>query len=113
MTQQGTIVFMRTNIGSKSEGIKPFLYVGKGKFLEVWMSKDESLAGDMLAPYDGQQITAHGEINEYDIFLIEAIEPAKPIEAPAPEEPAEPTETEPIEEAESVDSDDNNTATEE
>ena len=120
MTQQGTIVFMHTNIGSKSEGIMPFLYVGKGKFLEIWMSKDESLSGDMLVPYDGQQITAHGEINEYDIFLIEAIETAQPVEALAPAdstestEPTDPAEsTEPIEDTEPVDSENNNTATEE
>lgn len=117
MTQQGTIVFMRTNIGSKSEGIKPFLYVGKGKFLDIWKSEDDSMNGDMLAPYDGQQVTAHGEINDYDIFIIETIETATPVETPPPAAPTEPTEvitpTENIEDTEPVDSENNNTATEE
>ncbi len=123
MTHQGTIVFMLTNIGSKSEGIKPFLYIGKGKFLEIWMSGDESMSGDMLIPYDGQQIAVHGEVNDYDIFIIETIETIKTIGLPAPTdpqktteivEPTEPTEpTEPIEDTEPVDSENNNTATEE
>lgn len=117
MIQKGTIVFMRTNIGSKSEGILPFLYIGKGKFLEIWKSEDDSMRGDMLVPYDGQQITAHGEINDYDIFIIETIETGKPIAAHPPAVPTETQETitptETIEDTKPVDSENNNTATEE
>lgn len=104
MTHRGTIVFMLTNIGSKSEGIKPFLYKGKGEFLDIWIPEDDSHLGNMIAKYDGQQVTLHGKFNEYNIFLIDIVESANPAQTTPS--------TETIEEAEPVDSK-NKTTTEE
>lgn len=71
----GTIVFQLKNIGSKSEGLTPFLYEGKGSFLKVWKDGDCSLFGEGLIPYDGKRVAIGGEIDEdYDIFLIENIQ---------------------------------------
>lgn len=71
----GTIVFQLKNIGSKSEGLSPFLYEGKGSFLKVWKDGDCSLIGEDLMPYDGKRVVIEGEIDEdYGIFLIENIQ---------------------------------------
>lgn len=71
----GTIIFQFANIGSKSEGLRPFLYEGKGSFLKVWKDGDCSLMGEDLMPYDGKRVSIEGEIDEdYGIFLIENIQ---------------------------------------
>lgn len=70
---QGIIIFKLTNIGTKSEGIRPFLYSGNGSFQRVWIKGDYSLNGRMLAEYDGKTVSLEGELNEYDIFCITQI----------------------------------------
>lgn len=94
----GTIVFQFINTGSKSEGLHPFLYEGKGEFLKVWHEEDCSFEGDLLKPYDGKSVIIEGALDEeVDIFIIENIQEyllTNPegdgvIEVPAPdEEPA-------------------------
>ena len=104
----GTIVFQLINIGSKSEGLHPFLYEGKGAFLKVWLEEDCSFEGDALKPYDGKSVIIEGALDEeIDIFIIENIQEyllTNPegdviVEVPAPdEEPlAEEDESTPIE----------------
>ena len=74
MIREGTVVYKLINVGSKSERLTPFLYEGNGQFLKIWMHGDSSLFSDYLKKYDGKHITLLGEINEYDVFLIETIE---------------------------------------
>jgi hypothetical protein len=70
----GTIVFQLINIGSKSEGLHPFLYRGKGDFLKVWREDDYSFEGDSLMPYDGKNVIIEGTLDEdIGIFIIENI----------------------------------------
>jgi hypothetical protein len=91
----GTIVFQLINIGSKSEGLHPFLYEGKGEFLKVWLEEDCSFEGDALKPYDGKSVIIEGALDEeIDIFIIENIQeylltnPERDVivEVPAPDE---------------------------
>lgn len=74
MIREGTVVYKLINVGSKSERLTPFLYEGDGQFLKIWKPGDPSLFGDCLKKFDGKHITLQGEINEYDVFLIETIE---------------------------------------
>lgn len=74
MIREGTVVYKPTNVGSKSERLTPFLYEGKGEYLKIWKLGDPSLLGEYLTKYDGKHVTLHGNINEYDVFLIETIE---------------------------------------
>lgn len=70
----GTIVFQLINIGSKSEGLHPFLYRGKGEFLKVWREDDCSFEGNSLMPYDGKNVIIEGALDEeIGIFIIENI----------------------------------------
>lgn len=71
---EGIIVFRLTNIGSKSEGILPFLYSGMGVFIRVWKNGDDSLNGKELQEFDGKRVTVEGKENEYGIFCIDKIQ---------------------------------------
>ena len=71
---EGIIVFKKINVGSKSEGLRPFLYLGKGSFLEVWKKDDNSLYGTALMPFDGKSVVVKGENDEFSgIFVINEI----------------------------------------
>lgn len=71
---EGIIIFKLLNAESKSEAIRPFIYLGRGRFTEVWMRDDYSISGDMLIPYDGKTVAIEGEKDEdYGIFVIEKI----------------------------------------
>ena len=74
---EGIVVFRLVNVGSKSEGVKPFLYQGNGSFQAVWMEDDLSLNGKALQPFDGKAVTVEGKMNEYDIFVIKKIQENK------------------------------------
>ena len=70
---EGIIVFQLTNIGSKSEGLRPFLYTGNAQYMQVWKDGDISFIGSDLLPFDSKRVVVGGEMNEYDIFCISSI----------------------------------------
>ena len=70
---EGIIVFRLVNVGSKSEGLRPFIYKGMGSFLEVWKEDDCSLCGDSLIPFDGKSVVVEGYDDDSGIFVIESI----------------------------------------
>ena len=71
---EGIVVFRLVNVGSKSEGLRPFLYQGNGNFQPIWLESDSSLEGNDLKPFDGKEISADGEVEEHGVFLINNIE---------------------------------------
>ena len=73
LIMDGIVVFNLANVGSKSEGLRPFLYQGKGNFQPIWLMDDFSLGGIELIPFDGKKVSVEGEIDENDIFLIKSI----------------------------------------
>ena len=75
--RKGIIVFRLINIGSKSEGLRPFLYQGKGDFQAVWMAEDQSLEGRALQRFDGKAVALQGEMGENDLFLIRELKEIK------------------------------------
>ena len=72
----GLIVFKHSNHGSKSEGLRPYLYKGFGQFMAVWKEDDYTLSGEGLLPYDGMNVVITGYDGDADIFVIETIENA-------------------------------------
>ena len=74
---KGIVVFKLVNVGSKSEGLRPFLYQGNGSFQSIWLTDDFSLEGTDLKPYDGKEVTVEGELEEHGIFLIKSLEETK------------------------------------
>ena len=73
----GIVVFKLVNIGSKSEGMRPFLYQGNGIFQPIWMPNDFSLEGNDLKPFDKKEVSIDGIIEEHGIFLIKSFEEIK------------------------------------
>ena len=71
---EGVIVFLRINIGSKSEGLHPFLYQGDGKLTKVWKFDDYSFQGNLLKEYDGKRVKIDGTLTETETFVIKEIE---------------------------------------
>ena len=76
MQLNGIVVFRLSGIGTRSEGIRPFLYLGKAVYRKIWKAEDTSLNGVELMAYDSKHVIVHGEVDEYDIFIIEKVEEA-------------------------------------
>ncbi len=70
---QGTVVFMKSYIGTKSESIQPYLYIGNAKFLRIYMKGDNPYENISIKALDGKLISIIGTIDENDILTIEKI----------------------------------------
>ena len=76
---QGVIVFKLANVGSKSESLASYLYVGEGKFERVRLLGANPFAKNELFNYDGKRVTCEGEYNDDDVFMITKIALAEPV----------------------------------
>ena len=79
---KGIVVFMLSNVGSKSEGVFPFLYLKNGEFLRIWLYDDYSVFGDKLKEFDAKYVSIEGETNENGTFVISSIEVIDSYEEP-------------------------------
>ena len=70
----GLVVFMRTNIGSRSECVIPFLYVGKARFIYLWVPCDNPFENLSLKDFDGKRVLISGDYGENNIFYVGKIE---------------------------------------
>ncbi|MBE6589250.1 MAG: hypothetical protein E7643_03650 [Ruminococcaceae bacterium] len=70
---KGIVVYMLTGVGSQSEGVYPFLYVGNNVYKRIWLEEDGSLMGNALLPYDGKTVELVGDYDVYGIFCIREI----------------------------------------
>lgn len=57
---RGVIMFMPSNVGSKSEGIFPFLYVNHNQIIPIHFFKDNPFTNDSLREYDGKYVEIKG-----------------------------------------------------
>lgn len=69
----GTVVFIKGNIGSKSEAVLPYLYVNRSEVVKILVNGDNPFENNMLLPYDGKKITAAGCLKSNGMFIIESI----------------------------------------
>jgi hypothetical protein len=60
----GTVVFLLFNIGSKSEGRYPFLYVDRDTVYRLSLKEAVSYDDRELLPYDGKRVKASGVLSE-------------------------------------------------
>ena len=56
----GTVVFLLSNIGTKSEGVFPFLYVNQNTKYKLHLRGDDSFEERGLFPYDGKRVKVSG-----------------------------------------------------
>ena len=71
----GTIVFLPANIGSKSEGMFPRLYMNQEMVVKILFKDDNPFENTTLRAYDGQRVKAFGKRKPNGTFLIEKIIP--------------------------------------
>lgn len=105
----GTVIFLLSNIGTKSEGVFPFLYVNRDTRYKLHLKGDDTFEEKGLSPYDGKRVKVSGvKIEDIkksvaagtlvaDTVVILADEPVTPTETPIKNEadivPAEGTDT--------------------
>ena len=74
MELRGIVIFKLSNVGSHSEGVFPYLYIGKGEFVKIYMIDDNPFENNFLQEYDSKKVILEGEFNEYNTFVIEKID---------------------------------------
>jgi len=78
----GTIIFLKTNEGSKSEAFLPFLYRNREVPLQKVMLRDDNpFENNGFVPYDGKTIEISGEIALSGTFVVDEIFPVSAAEA--------------------------------
>ena len=71
MKLKGTVIFRLANVGSQSEGVFPYLYVGDAEFIKIYVIDDNPFENELLKKYDGVLIEAEGDYNDYGTFVME------------------------------------------
>ena len=81
---QGILIFLRTNQGSRSEGVFPFLYRGYGKTVKVSLVGDNPFENTILRQYDGKPVAFEGELNDNGTFIATSVTELSSVELEAP-----------------------------
>ena len=71
---KGTIVFLPFAAGSKSESVRPHLYVSKDEIIKVMKTGDNPFENNSLIAFDGYYVRTRGHYGMGKTFLIEEIE---------------------------------------
>ena len=74
LTKTGTVVFLETKKGSKSEGVYPHLYESSENCVRIRMKDDNPFENIELIPYDGKRVIVRGIMSQGNIFIINSIE---------------------------------------
>lgn len=75
-TLEGTIVFQKNNIGTKSESVQPFLYVNQNQVIHLFMQNSNPFENNQLKEFDGKSVFVKGKIHN-GTFVVESIENVK------------------------------------
>ena len=82
----GTVVFIRKNISSKSEGTYPVLYQNKDQSTPILMREDNPFENNAIVPFDGKLVKITGTMGRGGVFLVSEICPiTRELEYPATE----------------------------
>ena len=71
---EGTIVFLKIFVGTKSESLQPHLYLGEGKMIRLRKEGDNPFDNESLWPFDGKKVRVQGKVNEEGILYVESLE---------------------------------------
>ena len=70
---KGTVVFLPFAISSKSESLRPFIYVNRNEVIKIMKAGDNPFENGALKSFDGHSILAKGHYGKARTFLIEKI----------------------------------------
>ena len=74
-TMVGTIIFVKQNIGSKSEETYPHLYQDRNHIIPIRIKGDNPFENGALVPFDGKTVEITGAFGRGRFFLIDEIRP--------------------------------------
>lgn len=70
----GTVVFVKTNIGSKSEATVPYLKIGaETPLLKILLRNDNPFENKGMVAYDGKLVELTGELAPSGTFIVDEI----------------------------------------
>ena len=72
-TLQGIIVFLPSNIGSKSEAKIPFLYVNRERVIRLFKRDDNPFENRAFNDYDGKYVEIQGELVRENKFKAHSV----------------------------------------
>ena len=70
---EGTIVYKVDDIGSKSEGVKPFLYINKSSWVKLYREGDNPFENKGFDEYDGMAVVVKGNTGKNGVFVVDDI----------------------------------------
>lgn len=70
---RGTIVFELVNAGSKSEGVKPFLYKNRNAKIRVFKKDDNPFENASFNDFDGVRVEVIGSLGRGNVFCVSEI----------------------------------------
>ena len=77
---KGKVVFELANVGSKSEGVHPFLVMEDGKKVKLGLLGDNPFMHTRLKEYDQKNVILEGDFNDNGKFIATNIQEDKPVE---------------------------------
>ena len=70
---QGTIVFLATNEGSKSEGVFPYLYQDSETKIKIFREGDNPFENHGFDDFDGKRVELKGSLGRGNVFVVKEI----------------------------------------
>lgn len=72
---RGLVVFMRSGVGTKSEGVYPYVYRGRNAPpVKLYVKGDNPFENNALTKYDGVRVIAYGSYrNGHTDFVAEEV----------------------------------------
>lgn len=74
MIIKGTLLFQKANLGSKSEGIYPFIVTEDGERFRVTLVGDNPFENSILKTYESKKVILDGDFNENGKLIATKIE---------------------------------------
>lgn len=88
MTRRGTVIFLESHQGSKSEAVLPYLYESSDSCVRIMLKGDNPFENAGLRPYDGRLVEIRGVKGRGKIFIVQEIAEIGPAASGAAEGPA-------------------------
>ena len=85
---KGKIVFDRSDIGSRSEWVYPFIQLEDGEMIKILIEDEDPFESETLRALEGKLVIAEGEISDSGAFIateVKECEDEQPSEQPAEE----------------------------
>lgn len=70
---RGTIIYLRANVGSKSEGVYPCLYLDRNTMIKIFKEGDDPIGNHGFDEFDGKLVDLKGSLGRSNFFIVKEI----------------------------------------